>query len=91
VISSVLPLYGPTPSGDISRTLDLHALGALDEEGLLTTWTKMAEFPLEPNLSKMLILSVDRVLRDPYDYLHAFSRKPVLSPRQAGPSGHEEA
>jgi ATP-dependent RNA helicase DHX8/PRP22 len=30
----------------------------------------------------MLILSVDGVLRgDPYDYLHAFSRKPVLSSR----------
>jgi ATP-dependent RNA helicase DHX8/PRP22 len=38
----------------------LHALGALDEEGLLTRLgRKMAEFPLEPNLSKMLILSVD--------------------------------
>jgi ATP-dependent RNA helicase DHX8/PRP22 len=38
----------------------LHALGALDDEGLLTRLgRKMAEFPLEPNLSKMLILSVD--------------------------------
>jgi HrpA-like RNA helicase len=38
----------------------LHALGALDEEGLLSRLgRKMAEFPLEPNLSKMLILSVD--------------------------------
>jgi ATP-dependent RNA helicase DHX8/PRP22 len=38
----------------------LHALGALDDEGLLTRLgRKMAEFPLEPNLSKMLLLSVD--------------------------------
>jgi len=36
----------------------LHALGALDDEGLLTRLgRKMAEFPLEPALSKMLIMS----------------------------------
>ena len=36
------------------------ALGALDEEGLLTrVGRKMAEFPLEPQLSKMLICSVE--------------------------------
>jgi len=38
----------------------LYALEALDEEGLLTRLgRKMAEFPLEPSLSKMLICSVD--------------------------------
>lgn len=38
----------------------LYNLGALDEEGLLTRLgRKMAEFPLEPQLCKMLILSVD--------------------------------
>ena len=38
----------------------LYSLGALDEEGLLTRLgRKMAEFPLEPQLSKMLIASVD--------------------------------
>uniref|UniRef100_A0A7S2Y0U7 RNA helicase n=1 Tax=Fibrocapsa japonica TaxID=94617 RepID=A0A7S2Y0U7_9STRA len=38
----------------------LYALGALDDEGLLTRLgRKMAEFPLEPQLSKMLIISVD--------------------------------
>jgi ATP-dependent RNA helicase DHX8/PRP22 len=38
----------------------LYSLGALDEEGLLTRLgRKMAEFPLEPQLSKMLITSVD--------------------------------
>ena len=36
----------------------LYNLAALDEEGLLTRLgRKMAEFPLEPNLSKMLIMS----------------------------------
>ena len=37
----------------------LHVLSALDDEGLLTRHgRRMAEFPLEPNLSKMLIMSV---------------------------------
>ena len=38
----------------------LYALGALDDEGLLTRLgRKMAEFPLEPSLSKMLIVSAE--------------------------------
>ena len=38
----------------------LYALGALDDEGLLTRFgRKMAEFPLEPQLSKMLIAAAD--------------------------------
>lgn len=37
----------------------LHSLSALDDEGLLTKLgRRMAEFPLEPQLSKMLIQSV---------------------------------
>ncbi|KAG6448697.1 hypothetical protein O3G_MSEX005619 [Manduca sexta] len=37
----------------------LHSLSALDSEGLLTRLgRRMAEFPLEPNLSKILIMSV---------------------------------
>ncbi|KAI3389522.1 hypothetical protein SNEBB_005771 [Seison nebaliae] len=37
----------------------LHALGALDDEGLLTRLgRRMAEFPLEPQLAKILIISV---------------------------------
>jgi ATP-dependent RNA helicase DHX8/PRP22 len=37
-----------------------YALGALDDEGLLTrVGRKMAEFPLEPQLSKMVICSVE--------------------------------
>jgi ATP-dependent RNA helicase DHX8/PRP22 len=36
----------------------LFQLGALDEEGLLTrVGRKMAEFPLDPMLAKMLIMS----------------------------------
>ena len=38
----------------------LHTLSALDDEGLLTRLgRRMAEFPLDPNLSKMLIMSVN--------------------------------
>lgn len=38
----------------------LFSLGALDDEGLLTRLgRKMAEFPLEPQMSKILISSVD--------------------------------
>jgi HrpA-like RNA helicase len=37
---------------------NLFSLGALDDEGLLTRLgRRMAEFPLEPNLAKMLIQS----------------------------------
>src|SRR6185437_5307200 len=38
----------------------LYSLGALDEEGLLTRLgRKMAEFPMEPQLSKVLLTAVD--------------------------------
>ena len=50
----------PPPQALISAMEQLYNLGALDEEGLLTKLgRKMAEFPLEPPLSKMLIASVD--------------------------------
>ena len=48
----------------LSQTLimameQLHSLSAIDDEGLLTRLgRRMAEFPLEPQLSKMLIQSV---------------------------------
>ncbi|KAG1664918.1 ATP-dependent RNA helicase DHX8 [Nymphon striatum] len=43
----------------------LHSLGALDDEGLLTrVGRRMAEFPLEPSLSKMLIMSVHLACSD---------------------------
>ncbi|KAL4222513.1 ATP-dependent RNA helicase dhx8 [Mactra antiquata] len=43
----------------VSAMEQLHALSALDDEGLLTRLgRRMAEFPLEPMLSKMLIMSV---------------------------------
>lgn len=38
----------------------LYTLGALDDEGLLTKLGRlMAEFPVEPQLSKMLLTAVD--------------------------------
>jgi len=44
----------------ITAMEQLYSLEALDEEGLLTKLgRKMAEFPLEPNLSKVLIKSAD--------------------------------
>jgi ATP-dependent RNA helicase DHX8/PRP22 len=44
----------------IAAMEQLYNLGALDEEGLLTRLgRRMAEFPLEPQLSKMLLTSVD--------------------------------
>lgn len=51
----------PPPVQSLITAMEqLYALGALDEEGLLTRLgRKMAEFPLEPQLSKMLIASVD--------------------------------
>ena len=43
----------------ISAMEQLHSLSALDDEGLLTRLgRRMAEFPLAPQLSKMLIQSV---------------------------------
>ena len=50
----------PSPQALISAMEQLYNLGALDEEGLLTKLgQKMAEFPLEPPLSKMLLANVD--------------------------------
>jgi HrpA-like RNA helicase len=54
-------LVGDGSSQTLVNALEmLFNLGALDEEGLLTRLgRKMAEFPLEPPMSKMLIASVD--------------------------------
>uniref|UniRef100_A0A0E0PXH9 RNA helicase n=1 Tax=Oryza rufipogon TaxID=4529 RepID=A0A0E0PXH9_ORYRU len=50
----------PAPQSLITAMEQLYNLGALDEEGLLTRVGKrMAEFPQEPPLSKMLLASVD--------------------------------
>ncbi|KAK9131772.1 hypothetical protein Scep_011300 [Stephania cephalantha] len=50
----------PSPQALISAMEQLYSLGALDDEGLLTKLgRKMAEFPLEPPLSKMLLAGVD--------------------------------
>eukprot|EP00340_Litonotus_pictus_P000043 CAMPEP_0170522266 /NCGR_PEP_ID=MMETSP0209-20121228/7716_1 /TAXON_ID=665100 ORGANISM="Litonotus pictus, Strain P1" /NCGR_SAMPLE_ID=MMETSP0209 /ASSEMBLY_ACC=CAM_ASM_000301 /LENGTH=1258 /DNA_ID=CAMNT_0010809697 /DNA_START=167 /DNA_END=3940 /DNA_ORIENTATION=- len=49
----------------VSAMEQLFYLGALDEEGLLTKLgRRMAEFPLEPQLSKMLLTSIDLTCSD---------------------------
>jgi len=51
----------PPPVQTLIAALEaLYALSALDDEGLLTRLgRKMAEFPIEPQLSKMLLTAVD--------------------------------
>jgi HrpA-like RNA helicase len=51
----------PPPAQNMLTALEqLYSLSALDDEGLLTTLgRKMADFPMEPPLAKMLIASVD--------------------------------
>jgi len=51
----------PPPVQTLVSAMDLlYALGALDDDGMLTRLgRKMAEFPLEPRLAKMLIMSVN--------------------------------
>lgn len=51
----------PPPAQTLLTALEsLYALSALDDEGLLTRLgRKMADFPMEPMMSKMLIASVD--------------------------------
>ncbi|PBL00720.1 P-loop containing nucleoside triphosphate hydrolase protein [Armillaria gallica] len=51
----------PPPAQTMLTALEsLYALSALDDEGLLTRLgRKMADFPMEPPLAKMLIASVD--------------------------------
>jgi len=49
----------PSEPSMISAMYQLFSLGALDDEGLLTRiGRKMAEFPLDPPLAKMLLTSV---------------------------------
>lgn len=51
----------PPPTNTMLSALEeLYALSALDDEGLLTRLgRKMADFPMEPSLAKVLIASVD--------------------------------
>lgn len=51
----------PPPANTMLTALEeLHSLLALDDEGLLTRLgRKMADFPMEPSLAKVLIASVD--------------------------------
>ena len=52
----------PPPTNTMLTALEeLYALSALDDEGLLTRLgRKMADFPMEPALAKVLIFSVDQ-------------------------------
>ena len=51
----------PPPVQTLKNSLEqLYSLNALDEEGMLTKiGMKMAELPLEPSGSKMLMTAVD--------------------------------
>ncbi|TKA33810.1 hypothetical protein B0A50_00647 [Salinomyces thailandicus] len=51
----------PPPTNTMLTALEeLYALGALDDEGLLTRLgRRMADFPMEPALAKSLIISID--------------------------------
>ena len=56
----------PPPTNTMLTALEeLYALSALDDEGLLTRLgRKMADFPMEPALAKVLIYSVDKGCSD---------------------------
>ena len=56
----------PPPTNTMLTALEeLYALSALDDEGLLTRLgRKMADFPMEPALAKVLIASVDLCCSD---------------------------
>ena len=50
----------PAPQTMLTALESLYALSALDDEGLLTRLgRKMADFPMDPPMAKMLIASVD--------------------------------
>ena len=56
----------PPPTNTMLTALEeLYALSALDDEGLLTRLgRKMADFPMEPSLAKVLIYSVEQSCSD---------------------------
>lgn len=71
----------PPPATLVSALEQLYNLGALDEEGMLTRLgRKMAEFPLDPPVSKMLIASVDLGCSEEILTVCLFSLRRVKSP-----------
>ncbi|KAK8792819.1 hypothetical protein WA158_004983 [Blastocystis sp. Blastoise] len=55
----------PAPQSLVAAMESLYTLGCLDDEGLLTPiGRKMAEFPLDPPLSKVLLKSVEEGCSD---------------------------
>ncbi len=68
----------PPPTETLFRALEqLYALGALNDRGELTKLgRRMAEFPLDPMLAKMLIASETYKARRAFlPPLHAFPRR----------------
>ncbi len=78
----------PPPTETLFRALEqLYALGALNDRGELTKLgRRMAEFPLDPMLAKMLIASEDYKvhLMLPHNDAHSFSF--CLPPCRAHPA-----
>ncbi|RCI09694.1 hypothetical protein L249_3978 [Ophiocordyceps polyrhachis-furcata BCC 54312] len=70
----------PPPVNSMLTALEeLYALSALDDEGLLTRLgRKMADFPMEPSLAKVLIAAVDRNCSDEMLSLVAMLNVPTI-------------
>ncbi|KAI1749926.1 P-loop containing nucleoside triphosphate hydrolase protein [Xylaria castorea] len=70
----------PPPTNTMLEALEtLYALSALDDEGLLTRLgRKMADFPMEPALAKVLIYSVDMGCSDEIMTIVAMLNMPTI-------------
>ncbi|KAI0903063.1 P-loop containing nucleoside triphosphate hydrolase protein [Ustulina deusta] len=70
----------PPPTNTMLEALEtLYALSALDDEGLLTRLgRKMADFPMEPALAKVLICSVDMGCSDEIMTIVAMVNMPTI-------------
>ncbi|KAI2628391.1 P-loop containing nucleoside triphosphate hydrolase protein [Xylaria nigripes] len=70
----------PPPTNTMLEALEtLYALSALDDEGLLTRLgRKMADFPMEPALAKVLIYSVDMGCSDEILTIVAMLNMPTI-------------
>ncbi|KAK5991411.1 Pre-mRNA-splicing factor ATP-dependent RNA helicase prp22 [Cladobotryum mycophilum] len=70
----------PPPINTMLTALEeLYALSALDDEGLLTRLgRKMADFPMEPSLAKVLIAAVDHACSDEMLNIVAMLNQPTI-------------
>ncbi|KAJ3573141.1 hypothetical protein NPX13_g4808 [Xylaria arbuscula] len=73
----------PPPTPTLLQALEeLYALSALDDEGLLTRLgRKMADFPMEPSLARILISSVDMGCSDEILTIVAMVNMPTIFSR----------